>query len=78
MSLQEQLQKQINETKVMIYSKTWCPYCINAKNLLRGMGVEFKVLELDKIKNGREIQNTLIQMTNWYTVPSIFIGGVHV
>ncbi|KAF0976355.1 hypothetical protein FDP41_004582, partial [Naegleria fowleri] len=66
--------------KVVIFSKTYCPYCANAKKLFSELGVDYKVLELDTMKDGSEYQNVLKEMTNMGTVPSVwvnseFIGG---
>ena len=34
--------------------------------------------ELDKMSDGADIQNTLLEITGQKTVPNIFIGGTHV
>ena len=36
-----------------------------------------KVLELDKLKDGNEIQVALLAMTGQRTVPNVFIKGKH-
>ncbi|KAG2377970.1 hypothetical protein C9374_008592 [Naegleria lovaniensis] len=80
MSIKTAIHNLVSQNKVVIFSKTYCPYCSNAKRLFSELGVEYKVLELDTMKDGSEYQNTLKEMTNMGTVPSIwvnneFIGG---
>lgn len=62
--------------KITIYSKTTCPYCDMAKNLLRQKGVmEFNEILIDNDDQKRE---EMIAKTNRKTVPQIFIGDYHV
>jgi len=62
---------------VVIFSKNNCPYCTRAKALFRKMKVNFTILELNEMKNGKDIQTTLRRMTNQSTVPNIFVNGKH-
>ena len=78
MSLLDQIKAEIQDNKVMVYSKSFCPFCMRTKNLLKSKGIEIKVVELDKVKGGQAIQNELIAMTNQSTVPNIFINGKHI
>lgn len=41
------------------------------------MGVEYKVVELDVVPEGGEIQVALAQMTGQRTVPNTFVKGEH-
>ena len=61
---------------VKMYSTGSCPYCLRAKSLLRERGVE----SIDEIRvDERPAERaTMIELTQRYTVPQIFIGGVHV
>jgi glutaredoxin 3 len=72
------IQELIKKTPVLVYSKTYCPYCKNAKSLLRSKGVDFTAIELDKEADGQETQNILQEITKQSTVPNIFIKGVHI
>ncbi len=38
----------INSNKVVVFSKTYCPFCTMAKNALTETGVDFKLVELDE------------------------------
>ncbi|KAJ3031058.1 UNVERIFIED_CONTAM: hypothetical protein HDU68_006646 [Siphonaria sp. JEL0065] len=65
----------IASNKVIVFSKSYCPYCIKAKRLLQKYNVTFEVLELDQREDGDDIQAYLAQKTGQRTVPNIFIGG---
>lgn len=54
-----------------IYTKDYCPYCVQAKNLLSSIGATYE--EIDVTHD----QNTLIEIvkkTGMRTVPQIFLG----
>lgn len=56
--------------KVLIYTKSFCPYCDRAKALLKRKGVAFEEVYLD---DRPEEYATLKQKTGMMTVPQIFI-----
>ena len=61
---------------VTIYTKSWCPYCHSAKDLLTKKGVTFN--EID-VSEGGEKQAAMAERANGRSsVPQIFIGGTHV
>lgn len=68
----------ISKNKVIVFSKTYCPYCVNAKKIFEDEGIESYVLEIDKMDDGKEIQDYLLEKTGQRTVPNIFIGGKHI
>jgi glutaredoxin 3 len=56
---------------VTIYTKSWCPYCSAAKELLTKKGVAFIEIEI----TGKEAERqTMITRSGRSTVPQIFIG----
>jgi glutaredoxin 3 len=60
---------------VTIYTKSWCPYCHAAKDLLASKNVPFE--EID-VASG-EIQAAMAKRAHGRrTVPQIFIGDEHV
>lgn len=65
--------------KVVIFSKSYCPFCTKTKNLFTGMDIPNSVAihELDVIENGKQIQDELLEMTGQRTVPNVFIKGAH-
>jgi glutaredoxin 3 len=61
---------------VKIYTTGTCPYCIQAKALLKERGVtELEEIRVDQISGERE---TMMKITGRRTVPQIFIGATHV
>lgn len=77
-SAQEFAKQEINDNKVVIFSKSYCPYCRRAKALFAELGIEAKIHELNEIENGHAIQEALLEMTGQRTVPSVFINGQHI
>lgn len=62
----------------MVFSKSYCPYCNNAKRILDGLDAKYKAIELNQEDDGDDIQNALQKITGQRTVPNIFIGQVHI
>jgi glutaredoxin 3 len=61
---------------VEIYTTPYCPFCVDAKALLKKKNVVFT--EID-VSSDRDLKQQMIQRANGgYTVPQIFIGSVHV
>ena len=56
---------------IKIYSTTWCPSCVAAKQLLRSKGVEFTEINIEEEGMTRE---DLAELTGGATVPQIVIG----
>ncbi|GFQ07723.1 glutaredoxin, partial [Phtheirospermum japonicum] len=63
---------------VVVFSKSYCPYCVAVKELLRKLGATYKVIELNNESDGSEIQAALKEWTGQRTVPNVFIGGKHI
>ncbi|ORX60407.1 glutaredoxin [Hesseltinella vesiculosa] len=76
--IKEFVKKTIVDNKVTIFSKSYCPYCLGAKDLFDDLRVEYKALELNERDDGPEIQQALLDMTKQRTVPNIFVNQVHV
>jgi glutaredoxin 3 len=61
---------------VEIYTTPYCPFCIDAKALLKKKNVDFTEIDVSR---DRDLKQKMIQRANGgYTVPQIFIGSVHV
>eukprot|EP00698_Gefionella_okellyi_P005083 TRINITY_DN14670_c0_g1_i1.p1 TRINITY_DN14670_c0_g1~~TRINITY_DN14670_c0_g1_i1.p1 ORF type:complete len:131 (-),score=29.98 TRINITY_DN14670_c0_g1_i1:60-452(-) len=76
--LKADVQEVVNNNAVVVYSKSYCPYCKRTKALFQQLGVNAVVTELDLAPNGIEIQQTLLEITGQRTVPNVFIGGKHI
>ena len=68
----------VSSNPVVVFSKTFCPYCIRVKELLSQLGATYKAVELDAESDGSEIQSALKEWTGQQTVPNVFIGGNHI
>ncbi|OVA20748.1 Glutaredoxin [Macleaya cordata] len=68
----------VSSNPVVVFSKTYCPFCDQVKRLLSQLGASFKAIELDKESDGSEIQAALAEWTGQRTVPNVFIGGNHI
>jgi len=75
--LEAQIKATVSESKVVVYSKSWCPFCQKTKATLSDLGIEFNAIELDELDDGAEIQDTLLAVTGQRTVPNVFVGGQH-
>ena len=65
-----------NIPKVLMYSTTVCPYCINAERLLISKGVQ--VIEKIRVDLAPEQRIEMMQKTGRRTVPQIYIGDKHI
>lgn len=68
---------------VVVFSKSFCPYCRKALEALSLAGVsegsdKLLVIELTKHSNTQDIQSTLQQMTGRRTVPNVFVAGTSI
>ena len=76
-TLEEQIQETIAGSKVVVYSKSWCPFCLKTKKTFDSMGIEYTAIELDQLLDGEAIQATLLELTEQRTVPNVFVAGKH-
>jgi glutaredoxin 3 len=67
----------IEANKVVVFSKTYCPYCTKAKRALTQFlePSQFFVVELDERNDGSAIQDALLEVTGGRSVPRVFVGG---
>lgn len=73
--LKNRIKNLISQNKIMVFSKTYCPYSKMAKSVFEDLKVEFKVHEVDEDEKGPEIQNILEEITGGRSVPRVFIKG---
>ena len=62
-------------SKVTIYTKPFCPYCVAAMDLLASKGVEFTEIVASQDPDKRQ---EMVSRSGRYTYPQIFIGDRHV
>ena len=61
-----------------MFSKSFCPFCKATKSLFEDNKVSAKIIELDEMANGGDIQDSLAELSGQRTVPNVFINGEHV
>lgn len=75
------VESKIHSEKILVVSKTFCPACTRAKQLLRGLafstGVNPTVFEIDKyaLQYTKGIMKYISAQTGIRTVPQIYING---
>ncbi|RWS12575.1 glutaredoxin-1 protein-like protein [Dinothrombium tinctorium] len=71
----------INKYKVAVFSKSYCPYCRRAKEIITGYPLKpgvLEVVEIEKRPDCSQIQAYLKSLTGASTVPRIFVNGAFV
>jgi glutaredoxin 3 len=58
--------------EVIVYTQTVCPYCTNAKTLLKNKGIAYKEINLDERPDAE--WEALQKQTGLRTLPQIFIA----
>jgi len=77
LSPEQLVEEYIKQSKVIIFSKSYCPFCNQVKKLFDDNGIQFVALELDLIENGADVQAALLARSGQKTVPNTYINGVH-
>ncbi|CDU25127.1 probable GRX1-glutaredoxin [Sporisorium scitamineum] len=81
MAAKQAAEKLISEHLVAVFSKSYCPYCSQAKSVIDKLGLDKSkvgILELDQMgSEGSDIQAYLQDKTGQRTVPNIFINQNH-
>merc|ERR1712129_315440 len=65
----------ISSDEVVMFSKSWCPFCTKAKKALDSIKVKYTVIEIENRKDMDEIQNYMKAKTGARSVPRVFIHG---
>jgi len=63
---------------LVVFSKSYCPYCKNTKRILDGLKANYKTYELNEESDGSELQAALLDISGQRTVPNVYIGKVHI
>ncbi|WP_371259004.1 glutaredoxin 3 [Ectothiorhodospira sp. BSL-9] len=59
---------------VVMYGTGWCAFCMMARRLLRGKGVEFQEIRIDHDPEQRRVME---ERSGRHTVPQVFAGEDH-
>ncbi|XP_072944986.1 uncharacterized protein [Epargyreus clarus] len=73
--IQQFIKDAVSQEKVVVFSKSYCPYCKLAKDVFNKVKQPIKVYELDERDDGTAIQENLAHITGFRTVPQVFING---
>ncbi|KAI5300540.1 hypothetical protein KEM56_002372 [Ascosphaera pollenicola] len=74
----EKALKLIEENAVVVFSKSYCPYCKASKDLLNQNKAKYTLLELDQLNDGSALQDALEEISHQRTVPNIWIAQKHI
>ncbi|GAU98139.1 hypothetical protein RvY_09320 [Ramazzottius varieornatus] len=79
--VKKMISEKLREKKVVVYSKSYCPYCKKAKNVLGKYPIkddQIEITELDLMADQDQahlIQEYMKSLTGASTVPRVFING---
>ncbi|GFT76281.1 glutaredoxin [Nephila pilipes] len=76
--LLEDIENYVKTNKVMIFSKSRCPYCHKVKELFKKLGVDYFALELDTLEGGDKLQQAMGKKVGRTSVPQVFIDEEHI
>ncbi|KAK3037602.1 hypothetical protein RJ639_031908 [Escallonia herrerae] len=72
------VKKTISSHSIVIFSKSYCPYCRKAKAVFKELEKAPHVVELDERDDGWNIQDALAEVVGRRTVPQVFVDGKHI
>lgn len=79
---QEYVKDKIEASDVVVFAKSYCPFCKKTRQLLTNLHMEqtwsLDIIDIDTMEKGQQIQAELLNQTGQKTVPNIFIAGQHV
>jgi len=75
----EFMESEIESNDVVVFSKSYCPFCTKTKELFNSLDVEYAVHELDQMgDDGPELQMALFKKTDQKSVPNVFVKQQHI
>lgn len=76
--LEETIKGAVAASKVVIFSKDFCPFCRATKELFDAKGVEYTTIEINLKEDAADWQTALATVSGGQrTVPNVFISGEH-
>ncbi|RSL52815.1 hypothetical protein CEP53_007960 [Fusarium sp. AF-6] len=91
--ISQKVQQIIDDNAVVVFSKSYCPYCRQTKKTLDDLNTVYELLELDQIRmfssssseqvltaaaDGSDIQDALEVISGQRTVPNVYIKQKHI
>ena len=49
LAMKEVVRAKIRSAKVVVFAKSYCPYCVRVKNMFKDMGIAFKTFDMDQM-----------------------------
>ena len=79
-SAKEVVDAAIRGNRVMVFSKSYCPYCTKGKNALASVlpKDKFVVMEIEDRPDCAALQDYLLSITGGRSVPRVFIDGTFI
>ena len=77
-TVKEKIDTLLQEKKVVVISKSYCPFCKKAKQVLAKYNIpkeHIAILEIENDSSCEEIQKYMQVLTGGRSVPRVFIGG---
>jgi glutaredoxin len=77
--LNKKLLRYIGPGKVFVFSTSYCPYCVKAKNLLKENEIKYDTVEVDTdpdLGDDEEFIQALEKHSKISTYPKVYIGMV--
>ena len=74
-AMKDMVNQKIKENPIIVMSKSYCPYCTQVKSLFKELKVPAKVIELDQLADGDDVQDGLTEISKMRTFPQVFIKG---
>ncbi|KAG6064212.1 hypothetical protein E4U32_000437 [Claviceps aff. humidiphila group G2b] len=72
------VQAAIKNSAVVLFSKSYCPYCHATKRTLDALNAKYELMELDKMPDGSALQDSLEEISGQRTVPNVYIKQKHI
>lgn len=62
-------------SQVVVYANQSCPYCVRARKLLDGKGVEYELID---VGGSAQLWAQMEAHSGRNTIPQVFVNGQHV
>jgi len=71
-----QATKLINDNKMVVFTKSYCPYSRALRTMLDANGLEgqYGVFEIDREHHGNEVHKALKEMSGRQTIPNVYLN----